>query len=62
MLSSAQAARRLGAAVIVQVKRFARRGTLPQRSVKIPGILVDYVVVDPGQRQTYWTDTTQLFG
>ncbi len=56
MLSSAQAARRLGAAVIVQVKRIARRGTLPQRSVKIPGILVDYVVVDPGQRQTYWTD------
>ncbi|WP_294641413.1 acyl CoA:acetate/3-ketoacid CoA transferase [uncultured Aureimonas sp.] len=53
MLSCAQAARRLGAAVIVQVKRVARRGTLPQRSVRIPGILVDYVVVDPEQRQTY---------
>ena len=56
MLSSAQAARRLGAAVVVQVKRLAKRGTLPQRNVKIPGILVDYVVVDPGQRQTYWTE------
>ncbi|KQT44567.1 3-oxoacid CoA-transferase [Aureimonas sp. Leaf454] len=53
MLSCAQAARRLGAAVVVQVKRLARRGTLPQLSVRIPGILVDYVVVDAEQRQTY---------
>ncbi len=53
MLSSAQAGRRLGAAVIVQVKRLAKRGTLPQRAVKIPGILVDYVVVEHEQRQTY---------
>jgi propionate CoA-transferase len=56
MLSSAQAGRRLGAAVVVQVKRMAKRGTLPQRSVKIPGVLVDYVVVDEAQRQTYWSD------
>jgi propionate CoA-transferase len=56
MLSSAQAGRRLGAAVIVQVKRLAQRGSLPQRSVIIPGVLVDYVVVDEGQRQTYWSD------
>jgi propionate CoA-transferase len=56
MLSSAQAARRLGAAVVVQVKRLALRGTLPQRNIKIPGALVDYVVVDEAQRQTYWSD------
>jgi propionate CoA-transferase len=56
MLSSAQAGRRLGAVVVVQVKRLARRGTLPQRAVKIPGILVDHVVVDENQRQTYWSD------
>ena len=56
MLSSAQAGRRLGAAVIVQVKRMAKRGTLPPRSVRIPGVLVDYVVVDEQQRQTYWSD------
>jgi propionate CoA-transferase len=56
MLSSAQAGRRLGAAVVVQVKRLARRGSLPQRSIKIPGVLVDYVVVDAEQRQTYWSD------
>lgn len=56
MLSSAQAGRRLGAAVVVQVKRLARRAALPQRSIKIPGVLVDYVVVDEAQRQTYWSD------
>ena len=56
MLSMAQATRRSGGIVIVQVKRVAQRGTLPPRSVKIPGILVDYVVVDPAQRQTYATD------
>jgi propionate CoA-transferase len=41
---------------VVQVKRLARRGTLPARLVKIPGILVDYVVVDLAQRQTYHTE------
>ncbi|MDE2006180.1 MAG: 3-oxoacid CoA-transferase [Rhodospirillales bacterium] len=56
MISTAQAARRQGGIVVVQVKRLAQRGTLPPRSVKIPGILVDYVVVDPAQRQTYATD------
>src|SRR5262245_29497666 len=56
MLSIAQATRRNGGIVIVQVKRLAQRGALPPRSVKIPGIIVDYVVVDPAQRQTYATD------
>ncbi len=55
VLSTAQACRRLGGIVIVEVKRLAKRGTLPPKSVKIPGILVDYVVVDPEQRQTYAT-------
>jgi propionate CoA-transferase len=56
MLSMAQATRRAGGVVIVQVKRTARRSTLSPRAVKIPGILVDYVVVDPNQRQTYATE------
>ena len=56
MLSMAQATRRNGGTVIVQVKRVAQRRALPARSVKIPGILVDYVVVDPNQRQTYASD------
>src|SRR5262245_3587858 len=33
----------------------AKRGTLPPKEVKIPGILVDFVVVDREQRQTYAT-------
>ncbi|MCX6055593.1 MAG: 3-oxoacid CoA-transferase [Chloroflexi bacterium] len=53
MLSMAQATRRNGGIVIVQVARLAQRGTLPAKQVKIPGMLVDLVVVDPNQRQTY---------
>jgi len=51
----AQATRRAGGIVVVQVKRMARRDSLPPKEVKIPGILVDFVVVDPEQRQTYAT-------
>ncbi|MEO8133502.1 MAG: CoA-transferase [Betaproteobacteria bacterium] len=56
MLAMAQATRRAGGIVIVQVKRMAKSGTLPGKDVKIPGILVDFVVVDAAQRQTYLTD------
>ncbi|MDB5519550.1 MAG: Acetate CoA-transferase YdiF [Tardiphaga sp.] len=55
MISMAQAVRRVGGVVIVQVKRTALRGTLPPKQVKIPGMLVDFVVVDPGQTQTFFT-------
>jgi propionate CoA-transferase len=55
MLSMAQAARRCGGLVMVQVKRLASRGTLPPKQVKIPGMFVDVVVVDPDQWQTYQT-------
>ena len=55
MLSMAQAARRCGGVVIVQVKRLARRGALPAKNVKIPGNLVDFVVIEPQQMQTYQT-------
>src|SRR5574343_1009592 len=44
-LAMAMAARNSGGIVIVQVERIAERGTLNARQVKIPGILVDYVVV-----------------
>jgi propionate CoA-transferase len=55
MLAMAQATRRAGGIVVVQVKRMARRGTLRAKDVRIPGILVDFVVVDTEQRQTYAT-------
>ncbi|MFV0335863.1 MAG: acyl CoA:acetate/3-ketoacid CoA transferase [Tropicimonas sp.] len=55
MLSTAQAVRRMGGKVIVQVKRVAKAGGLRQREVKVPGILVDHVVVVPEQSQTYAT-------
>jgi propionate CoA-transferase len=55
MISMAQAARRMGGIVIVQVKRMALRGTLPPKQVKIPGMLVDVVVVEPDQTQTFFT-------
>ena len=44
-LSLAIAAKNGGGLVIVQVERIAGRGSLHQRAVKIPGIMVDCVVV-----------------
>ncbi|MDO8959070.1 MAG: acyl CoA:acetate/3-ketoacid CoA transferase [Rhodocyclaceae bacterium] len=41
----AMAAHNSGGIVIVQVERIAARGSLPPRQVKIPGVLVDCVVV-----------------
>jgi propionate CoA-transferase len=55
MLAMAMAARNSGGIVIAQVKRLAPRGSLPLRSVKVPGALVDYVYVDAEQWQTYVT-------
>ena len=61
MLSMAQATHRLGGLVIVQVARLAQRGTLAAKNVKIPGMLVDLVVVDPAQRQTYQMDYSPAY-
>ncbi|MCW5655814.1 CoA-transferase [Hydrogenophaga sp.] len=54
-LSLAQAVHNAGGTVIVQVKRIVRRGTQHPQMVKIPGFLVDVLVVEPQQMQTYAT-------
>ena len=61
MLSEAQATKRCGGIVVVQVKRMAQRGSLHPKLVKIPGILVDLVVVEPGQPQTFETDYSTAY-
>ena len=54
-LAIAQATRNSGGRVIVQVKRVTNRHTLPPYLVRIPGILVDHVVVAEEQhhQQTF---------
>ncbi len=64
-LAIAGAAHNSGGLVIVQVERLAARDTLPAKAVKIPGILVDCVVVAPAAEhhwQTFATPYNAAFG
>ncbi len=54
-LDQALAARNNGGIVIAQVKRVTKEGSLRPHDVRVPGMLVDYVVVDPDQKQTTQT-------
>ena len=51
-MEMALAARNTGGKVIAQVKRVAMNGTLRPHDVRVPGILVDAIVVAPEQLQT----------
>jgi propionate CoA-transferase len=63
VLPIAMAAKNSGGFVIVQVERIADRGALNPRHVKIPGILVDCVVVARPENhwQTYGTQYNPAF-
>jgi acyl CoA:acetate/3-ketoacid CoA transferase len=54
-LDQAYAAHNNGGAVIAQVKRLAAGGTLPPQQVRVPGILVDALVIHEDQWQTTQT-------
>ncbi len=57
VLAMAMAAKSNGGCVLVQVERIAKNGSLNPRSVQVPGILVDCVVVSQPENhmQTYGT-------
>jgi propionate CoA-transferase len=63
VLALAMAARNSGGRTIVQVERVAEPGSLHPRQVKIPGILVDCVVVASPENhcQTFATDYNPAF-
>lgn len=51
-LEQAICVRNHGGLVIAQVSRMTRRGSLRPHDVRVPGHLVDMVVIDPDQKQT----------
>ena len=51
----ALAARNNGGIVIAQVKRIVASGSIPPQQIRVPGVVVDFIVEDPEQMQTTQT-------
>lgn len=60
-LSIAQATHNAGGIVIVQVKQLAKAGSLHPKQVKIPGPLVDYIVVAQHPEETHRQTASYFF-
>jgi propionate CoA-transferase len=58
-LAIAQAAKRWGGIVIAQVERIVKAGSLHPKAVKVPGLVVDYVVIGKPENHMQ-TITTQF--
>jgi propionate CoA-transferase len=58
-LPLAQAARNSGGIVIAQVRNLAKRGTLHPKQVRVPGVLVDYVLL--AKPENHWQSAGTYF-
>jgi propionate CoA-transferase len=54
VLPVAQAVKNSGGIVIVQAEYLAKAGSLHPKQVKVPGVLVDFVVIAENPRENHW--------